>query len=95
VIPLVRRPAVTVVVFLCPWGTLIRQRLPRGAHPELRAMTVLAAVSSMILYRYRNLGERSFRKIKHFRAVATRYDKAPYNFLASVKLAARQVRLRA
>ncbi len=43
---------------------------------------------SPFLYKYRNLVERFFSKIKHFRAVATRYDKDPDNFLASVKLAA-------
>ncbi len=30
---------------------------------------------SPFLYRYRNLVERFFNKLKHFRAVATRYDK--------------------
>ncbi|ONF46443.1 transposase [Methylobacterium radiotolerans] len=44
---------------------------------------------------YSNLVERLFSKIKHFRAVATRYDKDPDNFLASVKLAALRVWLRA
>ncbi len=42
---------------------------------------------SPYLYRYRNLVERFFNKLKHFRAVATRYDKLPENYLASVKLA--------
>ena len=46
---------------------------------------------SPFLYKYRNLVERFFSKIKHFRAVATRYDKDPDNFLASVKLAALRV----
>jgi len=35
-------------------------------------------------YKYRNLVERFFGKITHFRAVATRYDEDPDNFLASV-----------
>jgi transposase len=39
------------------------------------------------LYRYRNLVERFFNKLKHFRAVATRCDNSPENYLASVKLA--------
>jgi putative transposase len=39
------------------------------------------------LYRERNLVERFFNKIKHFRAVATRYDKLARNFLAGVHLA--------
>ena len=32
---------------------------------------------SSYLYRYRNLVERFFNKIKHYRAVATRYNKTP------------------
>ena len=46
------------------------------------------------LYRYRNLVERFFNKLKHFRAVATRYDKRDDNFLASVKLASLRIWLR-
>lgn len=45
-------------------------------------------------YRQRNAVERFFNKIKHFRAVATRYDKQDDNFLASVKLAALRIWLR-
>ena len=37
------------------------------------------------LYRKRNLVERFFNKLKHFRAVATRYDKRDDNYLASVQ----------
>src|SRR3979411_3019404 len=40
-----------------------------------------------VLYRERNLIERFFNKIKHFRAIATRYDKLARNFLAAVQLA--------
>ena len=39
------------------------------------------------LYRERNLIERFFNKLKHFRAIATRYDKRARNFLAGVHLA--------
>ena len=39
------------------------------------------------LYCERNLVERFFNKLKHFRAVATRYDKLARNFLAGVQLA--------
>ena len=49
---------------------------------------------SPFLYRYRNLVERFFNKLKHFRAVATRYDKRPENYLASVKLAAARIWMR-
>jgi len=46
------------------------------------------------LYRYRNLVERFFSKLKHFRAVVTRYDKRDDNFLASVQLASIRIWLR-
>ncbi len=49
---------------------------------------------SPYLYRYRNLVERFFNKLKHFRAVATRYDKLPENYLASVKLASIRIWMR-
>lgn len=46
------------------------------------------------LYKYRNLVERFFSKLKHFRAVATRYDKRDDNYLASVQLASIRIWLR-
>ncbi len=49
---------------------------------------------SAFLYRYRNLVERFFNKLKHFRAIATRYDKRDDNFLASVQLASIRIWLR-
>jgi transposase len=39
------------------------------------------------LYCERNLIERFFNKLKHFRAIATRYDKLARNFLAGVHIA--------
>ena len=47
------------------------------------------------LYRYRNLIERFFNKLKHFRAIATRYEKHASNYLALIKLAATRIWLRA
>jgi transposase len=47
------------------------------------------------LYRERNLVERFFSKLKHFRRVATRYDKLAANFLAMVQLASMRLWLRA
>jgi transposase len=41
---------------------------------------------SSFLYRYRNLVERFFGKLKHARGLATRYDKRADNFLAAIKL---------
>ncbi len=49
---------------------------------------------SQFLYRYRNLVERFFSKIKHFRAVATRFEKHDANYLALVKLAAARIWMR-
>jgi len=46
------------------------------------------------LYRQRNLVERFFSKLKHDRAVATRYEKHAANFLAAVKLAAAHIWMR-
>lgn len=40
------------------------------------------------LYKERNRIERFFNKLKHFRRVATRYDKLLVNFMGFVKLAA-------
>ena len=40
------------------------------------------------LYRERNLAERFWNKIKHYRAIATRYDKLARNFLAAFHLVA-------
>ena len=39
------------------------------------------------LYKYRHLVENVFARIKHFRAIATRYDKLKRNFEAMVALA--------
>ena len=62
----------------------------RGAWANVKPMPGRLKVPafSPFLYRYRNLAERFFSKIKHFRAIATRYDKHAENYLALVKLAA-------
>mgnify|MGYP003411451538 CR=1 FL=1 len=49
---------------------------------------------SPFLYRYRKLVERFFNKLKHYRAIATRYEKHAANYLALVKLAATRIWLR-
>lgn len=49
---------------------------------------------STFLYRYRNLVERFFNKLKHFRAVATRFEKQSANYLALVKLASIKIWMR-
>ncbi len=72
----------------------LRQSLAeRGAWANVKPMprrNNIPAFSSF-LYRYRNLVERFFNKLKHFRAVATRYEKHDANYLALVKLAAARI----
>ena len=46
------------------------------------------------IYKERNQVERFFNKLKHFRRVATRYDKLLVNFMGFVTLAAIAIQLR-
>jgi transposase len=68
----------------------------RGAWANIRAMPnrVKTFAFSAWVYRQRNAVERFFNKLKHFRAIATRYDKRDDNFLASVQLASIRIWLR-
>lgn len=68
----------------------------RGAWANIRSMPnrVKTFPFSHWVYRQRNAVERFFNKLKHFRAVATRYDKRDDNFLASVQLASIRIWLR-
>ena len=50
---------------------------------------------SPFLYRSRNQVERFDNKRKHFRAIATRFEKHDANYLARIKLAATRSRIRA
>ena len=75
----------------------LRRRLEgMGVFDNIKPMPnrVTVPAFSQNLYRERNLVERFFNKLKHFRAVATRYDKDPENYLASVKLASIRIWLR-
>ena len=65
-----------------------------GQHPAHAEPRQTRSAFSAFLYRQRNLVERFFNKLKHFRAVATRYDKRDDNFLASVQLASIRIWLR-
>jgi len=76
----------------------LRQTLAaRGAWANVKAIPrrKTKPAFSRFLYRYRNLVERFFNKLKHFRGVATRYDKHPENYLAGVKLASARIWMRA
>ena len=75
----------------------LRQTLAeRGAWANIKPMPNRRRVPafSRFLYRYRNLVERFFNKLKHFRGIATRYDKRDDNYLASVKLASARIWMR-
>ena len=47
-----------------------------------------------ILYKTRNRIERCFNKLKHFRRIATRYDRRALNFLAFIHLASAMLWMR-
>jgi transposase len=68
----------------------------RGAWANVKPMPgrVNVPVFSPHLYRLRNLVERFFNKLKHFRAIATRFEKHDANYLALVKLAAARIWMR-
>jgi len=62
----------------------------RGITPVIppRANRATKRACDFVLYCERNLVERFFNQLKHFRAIATRYDKLARNFLAGAQLAA-------
>ena len=76
---------------------LRRSLKDRGAWANVKPMPrrIYNPSFSPFLYRYRNLIERFFNKLKHYRAIATRYEKHAANYLALIKLAATRIWLRA
>jgi len=73
---------------------LVRQSGGEAHIPTCKDRKVQRSVDPT-LYRQRNLIERFFCKLKHFRRVATRFDKTARNFLAAVLLASTRLWLRA
>ena len=69
----------------------------RGAWANVKPKTnrTRTLAFSAFLYKERNRVERFFNKLKHFRGVATRYDKLAENYLAGVKLASARIWMRA
>lgn len=69
----------------------------QGATPNIPAKSnrKMEAVLQQKVYRQRNRIERFFSKLKHFRRIATRYDKLADNFLAMVQLTSMRLWLRA
>src|SRR5207244_4090122 len=61
-----------------------------GASPVVPRRTTTAQWRSFdaVLYKDRNLIERFFNKIKHFRRIATRYDKLARNYAGFLNLVA-------
>jgi transposase len=76
---------------------LRRTMTAQGAWANVKPMPRRINVPAFnpFLYHYRNLVERFFNKLKHFRAIATRYEKHAANYLALVKLASIRIWLRA
>jgi transposase len=72
---------------------LIRQAGARAHIPSLSRRLVRRSVDHAI-YRQRNLVERFFNKLKHFRRIATRFDKLARNYLAAILLASTRLWLR-
>ena len=68
----------------------------QGAWANIKPMPgrVRIPAFSPFLYRYRNLVERFFNKLKHFRAIATRFEKHDANYLALIKLASARIWMR-
>ena len=68
----------------------------RGGWANIKPKTnrVNIPAFSPFLYRFRNLVERFFNKLKHFRAIATRFEKHDANYLALVKMAAVRIWMR-
>ena len=75
---------------------LRKKMADRGAWANIKPMPnrVNVPVFSPWLYRYRNLVERFFNKLKHFRAIATRSEKHDANYLGLIKLAAAKIWMR-
>ncbi len=68
----------------------------RGAKANIKPMPNRVNIPKFNkkLYRKRNLIERFFNKLKHFRAIATRFEKHDANYMALVKLASARIWMR-
>jgi len=64
------------------------------ANVKPKSTRKIAPAFSAFLYKERNLVERFFNKLKHFRGVSTRFDKRADNYLAGVKLASIRIWMR-
>jgi transposase len=76
--------------------TLRAKAASNGAWANVKPKSTrkVAPAFSAFLYKERNLVERFFSKLKHFRGVSTRFDKRADNYLAGVKLASIRIWMR-
>ena len=76
---------------------LVEQIRSRGAEAHIPTQRDRKAQRSVdhAIYRQRNLVERYFNKIKHFRRIATRFEKLAVTYLAAVALASARLWTRA
>jgi transposase len=65
----------------------IRRRGGRAVIPSLKVRRVRRRIKKH-LYRRRNLIERFINRLKHYRRIATRYEKTARNFIGFLHLAA-------
>lgn len=76
----------------------IIERIEAGgatAHIPSQSNVRVRRVVDLDVYRQRNLVERFFNKLKHFRRIATRFDKLARNYLAAVLIASTRLWTRA
>lgn len=66
---------------------IIKQKFSIPVIPRKSNSTIGNADMDWGLYKYRHLVENIFARIKHFRAIATRYDKLKRNYAAMVAMA--------
>ena len=67
--------------------------VPRTVIPSNRTRKLLIP-HDVLAYKLRNRIERFFNKLKHFRRIATRYDRRAIYFLAALHLASAMIWMR-
>ena len=78
------------------WVTLaVTNAAPGAAAPEMATRSRTVAIPhNATAYKLRNRIERFFNKLKHFRRIATRYDRRAVYFLSALYLASTMIWMR-